>query len=267
MKFKGKKVELGTRFYIFVSEDEFRIVTLVKSNEHEGQFMDEETFEITTISSKKLNANYTMLCDNDIWLLSNFRLKPEFEKDKSIVERSIWLYNQNVTNFMKSEYISYPFKVSISFKLFIYSFMKKSVFNKTINYIIQFNFPKFQISEDDINNIWEEYFRFINNKNVIIDCSSYSDKLDMNQVINNKAKIPDSIIDEAEEILNIPILSYEPYEFDDSINLNNINMKHFFIYINDIYYVILYVIDTIKDAINIQTNLQNHMDVVQFMLK
>ena len=43
---KMNKLELGTKFYIFESEDEYRILYLVKKNEHDGIFMDEETFEL-----------------------------------------------------------------------------------------------------------------------------------------------------------------------------------------------------------------------------
>lgn len=50
---KMNKLELGTKFYIFESEDEYRILYLVKKNEHDGIFMDEETFE--TKQSTKIN--------------------------------------------------------------------------------------------------------------------------------------------------------------------------------------------------------------------
>ena len=32
MKFRNEKIELGTRFYTFISEHEYRIVTFVKDN-------------------------------------------------------------------------------------------------------------------------------------------------------------------------------------------------------------------------------------------
>ena len=89
----------------------------------------------------------------------------------------------------------------------------------------------------------------------------------MDAIVNNEAKIPDDIIDEAEELLNTYILTYDPYELDDSVNMNNVNMKHFFIYINDKYYIILYVIDTMKVNMATRKNLNEHMDVVNFMLK
>lgn len=270
MKFKN--VKLGTRFYIFISEDEYKIITLVKKDKKKNQFifMDEESFDLKTITQEELKE-YTMLSNNYDLVLSNFRPTSYFSKTEEYKNQSIWLSNENIINFLDNQFLSYPFKITISFKITIYSLMRKTVFDRMINYIIQLNFPQFQISKheeyDDIESIWEEYFRFINEKNFIIDCNSYSDKINMDDIVNNKAKIPDAIIDEAEQLLNVPILSYDPYEFDDSINLNNVNMKYFFIYINDKYYIILYVIDTVRESIEIQTNLQNHMDVVKFMLK
>ena len=79
--------------------------------------------------------------------------------------------------------------------------------------------------------------------------------------------LPDALIDIAEELLNTCIKTYEVYEYDDSVNLNNINMKHFFLEYEDKYYIVLYTIDNIRNAAKINENLQKHMDVVEFMLK
>lgn len=272
MKFKNENIELGMRFYTFISDDEYKLVTLVKINKdnNSGQFMDEETLEIQTISKEILDKNYTLLIDYETWILCNFKVKKEFENEDDSLwfynkNESIWLYNDDVSSFIKNQAISYPYYVKIKLRLVVYKFMKKSVFNKLINYIINLHYPKFSLSESDNNVIWEEYFRLMNKHELILDCSDKA--LDMDAVVNYNAKIPDDIIDEAEEILNTFILTYDPYELDDSVNMNNVNMKHFLIYTNDKYYLILYVIDTQRENITIQENLKENMDIVNFMLK
>ena len=268
MKFRNEKIELGTRFYTFISEDEYRIVTFVKDNNNKsGQFMDEETFELETITEDKLFDKFTLLADNSLWIICNFKAKDEFKDSKEYKSTNIWIYNNDITNFLTNQMISYPYEVKIKLRLVVYKFMKASVFNKLINYIIKLNVPKFEISNDDIDIIWKEYFKFISESNTIIDLSSESNRINMDDVANNKAKIPDDVLDYAEEILNVPILTYDPYEYDDSINMDNVNMKYFFIYSNDKYYLILYVVDIMKLTVESRQNLQDHMDIVQFMLK
>lgn len=259
------------RFYTFISDDEYKLVTLVKINKdnNSGQFMDEETFEIKTISKETLDERYTLLTDYETWILCNFKVKKEFEKNSLLdynKNESIWLYNDDVSNFIKNQIFSYPYYVKIKLRLVIYKFMKKSVFNKLINYIINLHYPKFSLSESDNDIIWKEYFRLMNKYELILNCSNKTD-LNMDAVINNNNKIPDNIINEAEEILNTFILTYDPYELDDSVNMNNVNMKHFIIYTNDKYYLILYVIDTQRENITIKENLKENMDIVNFMLK
>lgn len=256
------------RFYTFISEDEYRIVTLIKIEENSGQFMDEETFELETITKEELEKDYTLLSDYENWVICNFRTKEEFKDSKEYKDSSIWLDSKIAVSFLNNQTVSYPYNMTIMINMVIYKFVRKSVFDKLINYIIQLNTPDFQISQkDDIDFIWELYFRYINDNNLVIDGNQYSDILDMDAVVRNEAKIPDSVINDVEELLNIPILTYDPYELDDSVNLNNVNMKHFFIYMNDKYYIILYVIDTVKESILTHQNLQDHMDVVEFMLK
>lgn len=268
MKFKSTKLELGSRFYIFTSEEEYRIVSLVKiDNKNSGQFMDEETFEIQTISKKDLNDNYTLLSDSKLWIICNFRPKNEFKDSQEYKDTSMWLINNDIKDFLNNEYASYPFEVNARLRIVVYKFMRETVFNKLINYIIKLNAPKFLYNDNDVKCIWDIYFRYLNENLIILSRDDLPESLDMDEVINGKAKIPDSVIDTAEDLLNVPILSYDPYVFDDSINMNNINMKYFFIFVNDKYYIILYVIDTKKEAITIRENLNENMDIVNFMLK
>ena len=159
MKFRNEKFELGTRFYTFISEDEYRIVTFVKDNNNKsGQFMDEETFELETITEDKLFDKFTLLADNSLWIICNFKTKDEFKNEDDRLwlynkNESFWLYNDDISNFLNNQIISYPYEVKIKLRLVIYKFMKASVFNKLINYIIKLNAPKFEISNDDIDSI------------------------------------------------------------------------------------------------------------------
>lgn len=273
MEFRNKDIELGMRFYTFISDDEYKILTIVKINEDKksGIFMDEETFKLKTISKEELDENYTLLDNYRIWFLCKFGTKKEFIHYHNFENENFWLCgNTTITNFLSDQGISYPYYVKIKLRLVTYKFMKKPVLDKLINYIIKLHYPKFPLSEEDHNDIWKQYFGSINNSDeqleLVLDYSNRKD-LDMDAIVNNEAKIPDDIIDEAEELLNTYILTYDPYELDDSVNMNNVNMKHFFIYINDKYYIILYVIDTMKVNIATRKNLNEHMDVVNFMLK
>ena len=74
MEFRNKDIELGMRFYTFISDDEYRILTIVKINEDKksGIFMDEETFKLKTISKEELDENYTLLDNYKIWFLCKF---------------------------------------------------------------------------------------------------------------------------------------------------------------------------------------------------
>ena len=103
MKFRNEKIELGTRFYTFISEDEYRIVTFVKDNNNKsGQFMDEETFELETITEDKLFDKFTLLADNSLWIICNFKAKDEFKDSKEYKSTNIWIYNNDITKFVEN---------------------------------------------------------------------------------------------------------------------------------------------------------------------
>lgn len=257
MKFKNEKLELGTRFFLFTAEDEYKIVSLVKSEEESGQFMNEETLELETISEKELDK-YTMLSEYETWFICQL---------KTVSGMNIWTYNQYVLNFFDNK--GQPiYEVQSMFTIAVYKFMKKSVFDKLINYIMNLNY-KISLSDSDCNEIWSLYFMNIH-KDIRIFEDSFlrlNGNLNMKDVINNNAKIPDSLLDAIEENFNTYILTYDVYEYDDSVNLYNVNMKYFVIYNNDKYYIVLYVEDTARLARETQENLEKHMDVVNFMLK
>ena len=88
-------------------------------------------------------------------------------------------------------------------------------------------------------------------------------------LFDGKAKIPDVVLDDTEENLNTSIRCYDVYELDPSIDLEKVNMKHYIAYDHntDKYYLILYVIDEFRDSIKTRQNLEDHIDLVNFMLK
>ncbi len=260
MKFGNDKLELGTRFYTFITDDEYKIFALVKfnSDDKSAKFMDEETFELIDITEKDLNKYYTMLSDNILWILCKF--KHNFNDDNDL-----WLHNEDINQLLTSQDMNRFYKVYCLIRLHVYRFIKKSVFNKMLNYIMNLNNPHQSLSDDDLNTIWDIYFRYIEEKYVVLTIDD--DKINMDDVVNNKAGIPDSVFMDAEKLLNTYIISYEVYELDDSVNIYNINMKYFIIYSNDKYYIILYVTDNRRVSRESFNNLNNHMDVVEFMLK
>lgn len=260
MKFGNDKLELGTRFYKFITDDEYKIFVLVKfdSDDKSAKFMDEETFELITIDEEDLNKFYTMLSDNTLWVLCKF--KHNFNDDNDL-----WLHNEDINQLLTSQDMHCFYKVCCLIRLHVYRFIKKSVFNKMLNYIMNLNNPHQSLSDDDFNTIWDIYFRYIEEKYVVLTIDD--DKINMDDVVNNKAGIPDSVFMDAEKLLNTYIISYEVYELDDSVNIYNINMKYFIIYSNDKYYIILYVTDNRRLSRESFNNLNNHIDVVEFMLK
>lgn len=80
---KISKFELGTKFYTFISEDEFRIKYLVKKNEDSGIFMDEESFETETITESVLNDKYTLMIGYRQDILIQYSLKDNYSFLKS----------------------------------------------------------------------------------------------------------------------------------------------------------------------------------------
>lgn len=267
MKFRDKKLILGTRFYIFTSEDEYRIVTLVKSNEKDGQFMDEETFKLEIISEQDLNDDYIMLTNCEEWILCKFTLKEEFKKDpkyKDYEDSSFWFYNHHIIHFLDNQCLSYPYTVKLTLRIMMYKYITKTVLNKIMNYIIKLNNSNFELSNKDFDNIWLEYFNSLEKDGKII--LKYPSNEEKKIKIKDN-QISDIVLYDAEQIIGNSILYYDIYEYNYTINFNRINMKYFMLYLNDKYYIILYNIDKTLETIAMRKNLKEHMDVVDFMLK
>lgn len=260
---KMNKLELGTKFYIFESEDEYRILYLVKKNEHDGIFMDEETFETKTIDENQLGVDYTLMLDSKNFFFARF--KHCFDK-----KQILWFCNNDIITFIKKDHSkSRMFELNCCVGVALYKYMKKSVLNHLINNIIKLNCSfNITVDDSDIDAIWNEYFiNYLNNDTIVINYDPYLEEVDMDKVAREEAQIPDSIIDDAEKLLNTFIAYYQVYEYDNSIDLDKINMHYYIAYQNDTYYLVLYGIDKARQAAYDAETIRINSDVAAFMLK
>lgn len=280
---KISKFELGTKFYTFISEDEFRIKYLVKKNEDSGIFMDEESFETETITESVLNDKYTLMIGYRQDILIQYSLKDNYSflkvpsYDWEILYESSgykWINNDKnnkkfvICDYYINNYYKDSHNVTNFFGFNAYKYNKKSVFKNMMKHIINLNKIS-NFNEKDIDYIWYRYFMHEVNNNEIIDYKQFSNIVNLGDVADGKAKIPDVVLDDTEEILNTSIRCYDVYELDPSIDLEKVNMKHYIAYDHntDKYYLILYVIDEFRDSIKTRQNLEDHIDLVNFMLK
>ena len=257
MKFRNETLKLGMRFYKFESDEDYRILTLVKLNDNDTAiFMDEETLKLHNINKETLDNEYTLLSDSLPFAVAASVMPGQSEEDLFD-----FIYNEAILTFANVR----EFKFVLYLR--VYKCMKKAVFVKMVNYILNLNNLYSSLSDSNLELIWNMYFSYMQGKTCFLTISKY-DNIDMEAVVDDNAKLPDSIFDKAEEYLNTYILSYDVYKFDDSVNIDNVNMKYFFIYDidKDTYYIILYVIDTAKIAIETMHDLEENQDVVKFML-
>ena len=259
MKFRNETLELGMRFYKFESDEDYRILALVKLNGNDtAVFIDEETFELHTITKDKLENEYTLLSNSLPFAIAGFELCSG--------KLFQLFFNETIVNFINNSYNESQNELKFHIIFRVYSYMKKAVFDKTVNYILTLN-NLYSPLKKTLDTIWNMYFSYMH-KSTYVDTISHYDNIDMEEVVNNKAKLPDSVFDKAEDYLNTYILSYEVYRFDASVNIDNVNMKYFFIYDadKDEYYIVLYVIDTTRIAMETVQLMEENKDVVQFML-
>lgn len=260
MKFRNETLVLGMRFYKWESDEEYKILALVKLNDNDTAiFMDEETFELHTITKDELDKEYTLLSNSLPFAIAGF----EFGAGKLFQ----LFFNESIATFIKSMYDGTYHELKFYSIIRVYRYMKKAVFDKTVNYILKLNNLYSPLS-NNLDTIWSVYFSYMSSKQAYVMQISQYDNIDMEEIVNGDAKLPDSVFDKAEEYLNTCILSYEVYKFDDSVNIDNINMKYFFIYDmdKDEYYIVLYVIDTTRVAMETIQAIDENKDVVQFML-
>lgn len=256
MKFRNEIMELGMRFYKFETDEDYRILSLVKLNNNDTAiFMDEETFELHTINKNELDNEYTLFSDSLPFAIAGF------DMPLGDVSHILLLFNEYIKNWLVNHHAEF----GIVFR--VYRYMRKAVFDKTVNYILKLN-NLYQPLSEDLDTIWRMYFSYMSSRRAYVMQISQYDNIDMEEVVNNNAKLPDSVFDKAEKYLNTYILSYEVYEFDDSVNIDNVNMKYFLIYDEDKdkYFIVLYVIDTTRVAVESMQAMKENIDIVQFML-
>jgi hypothetical protein len=247
-----------------VSDDEYFIFTLVKINDDfkSGQFLNEETDEIVTITSIELLEEYTMLTDYKFML---------FAKIDNIVTTSIY-YNEFLRQYLAAG-IQSNIKDNIiwTIQMCFYKFMKRAVFNKIANYILNLNYPSQSLSESDKDYLWDVYFSYIcGNASLPLFTTSelkVTTSPDEKVIDYDNNKISDSAIMEIESKLDTYILSYDIYEYDDSVNIDNVTMRHIMLYDQntDAYYLVRYIIDTAKVAEKTISDMNDCIDVIEFM--
>lgn len=259
MKFREVNTEIGMRFYKFISDDEYVIKIVIKNYEHSCLFMDEETFKTETITEEELDKDYT--------LLSNYRKMIFIKLESHFIDLLINDIMYDV-NFYLSNYPKSSLKWFLS--LNVYRYMSKSVFTNFIKYVSKNNDYLISLEKDDIENMWNSYFNAINiyTSNIkLFDFNRYDYKdINMDKVVEEKERISDAVFSDIEEQLNQYILTYQVYNFDDSVNTDNVNMKYFLIYQRDKYYIVLYVRDETKESNDKIEMYNKHLDIFKFML-
>ena len=238
-KFGKEPTSLGMRFYKFIAEDEYKIFVLVKIlDDSNAQFMDEETFELVNIDSDTLSHEYT--------LLLNYHTLKFTLPDK--------LNNKR-------------FEVHIV----SYLFLRRIVFEQTLNNILILNFGYTPESgqeepiyiESELGSMHYNYVRDMYKylgSTPILWVSRFDNSFD-------GERLSDAIIMEAEERLSTYILSYDIFEYDESVNFDYIDMKYFFVYSEqlDKFYIVLYLIDTEKVSAKILEDMEENIDLIEFM--
>ena len=262
-KFRNETLKLGVRVYKFIEEDEYKIYTLVKfENETEALFMDEETLELKVITKEELENEYTLLSDYIEFRLGGFKAS-NFPNELTVP--NVFVINSDIKAVMFYNNIPKP---DYFVNMVTYRYMRKTVFDKVINYILNLN-NHFSPLQSELDMIWELYFTYMSEKTFVMQVNKPDDKnvIDLDEVVNSDGKLPDSLFADAEEELDTYILSYDLYNFDDSVDINKVQMKYFFLYDvkNDKYYILLYVIDSARVSSQLIKDMNENMDVIEFM--
>lgn len=238
-KFGKEHLMLGMRFYKFIAEDEYKIFVLVKVlDDNNAQFMDEETFELVNIDSDTLSHEYTLLLN-----YHTLKFTLPYKSKNRLVEIGI---------------------VS-------YLFLRKIVFEQTLNNILILNFgyiPKPRTKEpicieSEIGAMYYNYvcdmYKYLGSTPILW-ISRFENGFD-------GERLSDTVIMDAEERLSTYILSYDIFEYDESVNLAYVDMKYFFVYSEqlDKFYIVLYLIDTEKVSAKILEDMEENIDLIEFM--
>ena len=267
--------KIGMRYYKFINDDEFTVVILIHKNKKDktiASFMNEETFEIAEISKNELVNDWILFTEYNPFILSVFKLSDWFKQDagKDLPE-TLWYSNYSIANFIINNRYSNIYTLKARINMVVYKYMKKSVFFRLIESMIKLANGKCCLDDcNNINGVWEDYFNTFHlspNHNTV-PVLSMGGIGGLETVIDEEGHImlSDGDLEEIEETLDTCILSYEMYEYNDSIDLSSVSMRHFFIYTDDNYYIVLYIIDTERVIRKEEAIVDENKDLVNFML-
>ena len=251
----GCPILKGMRFYTMISDDEYKIITFFKFNDdnNSAQFFNEETGEVETVTKHTLDTKYTLLIQES--------LKPiAMVTHKDTNQREFFFGYDSICSYYR-EHHQQDDTVTAA-EIAIYPYLTKSVFNNTVNYTL--THTKDSLTDEELKELWQAYVNYMiaHTPLVIID-----DKIDIQKCLEtNDRRVPDSVIIDAEKELDTFILSYEIYEYDESVDFDKVNMKYFMVYNNDKYYIVLYMIDTARQSADTIQAMKENVDVIEFML-
>lgn len=147
-----------------------------------------------------------------------------------------------------------------------YAYIKQVAFKHMINYILKMN-CNYEATEDDLNYIWNRYFMYANK--FTMETSHNLDDNVTTEDNNYLHSISESLFVDIEEKMGIYVLTYQLYKYDTSIDMAKINMKYLILYNADIdtYYLMLYISDNRRNAAERIKELEENIDVINFMNK
>lgn len=238
MKFRNQfKIELGMRFYIITSIEEYQLYSVVNIDENDRivYLLNEETFDVEEVSLSDLDKDYTLLTDYEKEMYVKFKYT---FRNQEIVD----LYNARDSSRLIIDTLNLlPGTMVYSISMVSYNYITKKVMIEIIKHIFKYQYEDLEVSDKDLDTIWELYFNhMVNNLSNIF---SYSDaKISFNKAADVDNRLPDRVFEEIEDVRHIIIISYKVYHMDPSVNLDRILRSYFIMYSveEDDYFVILY---------------------------
>lgn len=257
----------GMRFYIFNNDEdeEYKLYDLVGIYKNQIiTLMDEETFEIIKVNIHQLQkeyillTNYTSLTIQGIRQKSLIVYKDPFERD---MNELIIFCNEPARRCQFLETIP---NAMADFDIYMcaYPYMSKNVFTHMLNAVTGYDIDSYTIQS-----IWNTYLKSYCGASMTIgiDLEPYSTTMDEEYTHT----IPESLFIKIEEELEIYIKTYQLYKMDTSIDMNKINMKYIVLFNldTDKYYLLLYIPDDRRYALEDLKAKQENIDLINFMDK
>lgn len=246
---------LGMRFYIFDDDDDdeyqlFDLVMIDKDDEY--VLMNEETLELQTVNKQELQNDYILLDNYVPFAVVGMKDKQYFVNEEI----------RNETSYIRE----FPSMVDFIISMKTYAYIKQVAFKHMINYILKMN-CNYEATEDDLNYIWNRYFMYANK--FTMETSHNLDDNVTTEDNNYLHSISESLFVDIEEKMGIYVLTYQLYKYDTSIDMAKINMKYLILYNADIdtYYLMLYISDNRRNAAERIKELEENIDVINFMNK